>query len=594
MVSRLVYTPVRHSHIVTTFGPGAFSVTENGVTVLTCGPLTWLRSYQMERPLLAEAIDDLTIRDSHMERRLGIPRIVAPWPLSEDPGVRTDWFIPAVRFPLAEFCQNSECRRMTTSDHGDWKVGRCRYCQTRRGKSPPTTQVPVVLACQDGHLADVPWVEWTHEGHVCDRPQLRYRQTASPRRPTVECRACGASRSLDDGQSFACSGERPWLPGLPSDTCSRPAMLVERSSTSIYYADTASSLAVPPLGGIRPVLLRQLRGSAGLRQLRAVYEPGSRLVLDQMVRLCASLGTCTDSEELKHHLTALAQEEEQVDAIDGAELRRRELEAMLSPRPRAGRGQGQPDLVVEPISLSRFRLGPLMDSVAAVSVIPRLREVQVITGFSRLRALPRTPEEGYRQMWGAPYSPDDEAHNAGWLPGYEVFGEGILIELSTEAVARWRLSNSDSTRLRLHGPTPERALVHTLAHLVMRAAAPISGYMLPALRERIYDLDGHIAFLIYTTVGDIEGTMGGLAAMGRPGQFEALLGTAIGLATWCTTDPVCIESDPPPGLARESTTAPGACHHCLLLPETSCEQRNRHLDRALVVGAPGDRCGFAV
>ena len=569
-------------------------MTENGVAVLTCGPRTWLRSYQIERPLLAETIEDLTIRDSHMERRLGVPRIVAPWSLSEEPGAKTDWLIPAVRFPLAEFCRNSGCRLMHTSDSGEWKLGRCPYCRTTRGKSPPTTQVPVVLACQDGHLADVPWVDWVHDGHACTTPQLRYRQTASPRRPTVDCRACGASRAMDDDQNFTCSGERPWLPGLPPEMCSRPAMLVERSSTSIYYADTASGLAIPPLGGIRPVLLRLLRSSAGLRQLRTVYEPGSRLVLEQMVRLCASLGITTDAEEMERHLTALVHEDEQADAADDEEMRRRELDALLSRRPRVGRGQGQPDLVVEPIPLFQFGKGPLMDSVSAISVIPRLREVQVMTGFSRLRAFSRTPAEGYQQMWGTPYSPGDETQNAGWLPGYEVFGEGILIELSAEAVASWRLKNSDSRRLHLHGPTPERALVHTLAHLVMRAVAPISGYMLPSLRERIYDLDGHLAFLIYTTVGDIEGTMGGLVAMGRPGRLEALLGVAIDLATWCTTDPVCIESNPLTGMARTSTTAPGACHHCLLLPETSCEQRNRHLDRALVVGTPGDACGFAV
>jgi hypothetical protein len=125
----------------------------------------------------------------------------------------------------------------------------------------------------------------------------------------------------------------------------------------------------------------------------------------------------------------------------------------------------------------------------------------------------------------------------------------------------------------------------------MRSAAPRSGYSLPSLRERIYDVDGRLGFLVYTTVGDIEGTMGGLAALGRPGQLEPLLASAVSLADWCTIDPVCIEAGTP--LALPATTAPGACHHCLLLPETSCELRNRGLDRAVVVGAPEDRCGFS-
>ena len=32
-----------------------------------------------------------------------------------------------------------------------------------------------------------------------------------------------------------------------------------------------------------------------------------------------------------------------------------------------------------------------------------------------------------------------------------------------------------------------------------------------------------------------------------------------------------------------------ACHACALVPETSCEHRNGLLDRALLVGVPGER-----
>lgn len=590
MVSRLVYTPVRHSHLITTFGPGALSVTENGVTVLTCGPRTWLRSYRLERPTLTETIEDLMIRDSHMESRLGVSRIVAAWPLSEDPGVKTDWLVPAVRFPLAEFCRNTDCRRMHWSSQGEWKVGHCSVCTTRRGKSPPTTQVPVVLACLDGHMSDVPWISWVHVGFECMQPVLRYRQSASPRRPTVDCLTCGRSRTMDDEEAFACTGARPWLPGYPPEECGRNAQLVERSSTNIYFADTTSSLAIPPVAGIRPVLMRHLRNSAALRQLRAVYTPGNDLVLNRIAHVCASLGVRTSPQEIALHLNALEEEETRAEEADEDAVRSRELDALLSSRPRVGRGQGQPDLVVHPIQMACFSQSRLTAAMSAVSVVPRLREVEVLRGFSRLRAVARSPAEGYHQMWGGPRTEEDVLNGADWFPGYEVFGEGILIELDLNAWSTWASKTRESERIRNHVPHPERVLVHTLAHLVMRAAAPLSGFTLPSLRERIYDRDGRLAFLIYTTVGDIEGTMGGLAALGRPGKLERLIDSAMGMAEWCTTDPVCIESSPPPGLP--ATTAPGACHHCLLLPETSCEQRNRGLDRAVVIGAPGDDCGF--
>ena len=50
----------------------------------------------------------------------------------------------------------------------------------------------------------------------------------------------------------------------------------------------------------------------------------------------------------------------------------------------------------------------------------------------------------------------------------------------------------------------------------------------------------------------------------------------------CSNDPVCAEHAP--DAAYESRQLQGAaCHGCLLIAETSCEQRNDFLDRALVV-----------
>jgi hypothetical protein len=88
--------------------------------------------------------------------------------------------------------------------------------------------------------------------------------------------------------------------------------------------------------------------------------------------------------------------------------------------------------------------------------------------------------------------------------------------------------------------------------------------------------------LIYTAAGDSEGTMGGLVRMATPESLSSVLADALGKARWCSTDPVCMELGEA-GQGPDSCNM-AACHGCALLPETSCEEFNRFLDRALVVG----------
>jgi len=91
---------------------------------------------------------------------------------------------------------------------------------------------------------------------------------------------------------------------------------------------------------------------------------------------------------------------------------------------------------------------------------------------------------------------------------------------------------------------------------------------------------GMAGVLIYTAAGDSEGSMGGLVRMGEPGILEYTLARALERAQWCSSDPVCIESK---GQGPDSCNL-AACHSCSLLPETSCEEQNRLLDRGVVIG----------
>src|SRR5690606_11132407 len=105
-----------------------------------------------------------------------------------------------------------------------------------------------------------------------------------------------------------------------------------------------------------------------------------------------------------------------------------------------------------------------------------------------------------------------------------------------------------------------------------------------SIRERIYvGSDGRggkmFGLLIYTSDGDSEGSLGGLVRLGKPEVLENILEQALKRATWCSSDPLCSHSIPKG--SKGSNLA--ACHHCLLLPETSCESRNEFLDREFVV-----------
>jgi Domain of unknown function (DUF1998) len=125
-------------------------------------------------------------------------------------------------------------------------------------------------------------------------------------------------------------------------------------------------------------------------------------------------------------------------------------------------------------------------------------------------------------------------------------------------------------------------MLHSLSHLLLTQIALECGYPAASLRERVYALPDERMFgiLIHTGTSDSEGTLGGLVEAGR--RMGEHLVEAIEAARLCSNDPVCAEHDP--SAEHDPLRLHGAaCHGCLLIAETSCEQRNDWLDRALVV-----------
>jgi hypothetical protein len=229
-----------------------------------------------------------------------------------------------------------------------------------------------------------------------------------------------------------------------------------------------------------------------------------------------------------------------------------------------------------------------------VVVATKLREVRALVGFSRLDP-------------AATVVSPDLGKGLDWLPGLEVFGEGIFIGLVEEAVRQWEAGPAvgrveilgkrrQSSRLSFWLPEakPRVVLLHTLAHLLIRQMAFDSGYSSASLRERIYaapptdDRPGQAGILIYTAAGDAEGTLGGLARLGEPERLAPSMLAMLQRSLWCSNDPICRDS-PGQGLGALNRAA---CHACTLISETSCIYSNALLDRALVVGSPEPGVSF--
>jgi hypothetical protein len=119
------------------------------------------------------------------------------------------------------------------------------------------------------------------------------------------------------------------------------------------------------------------------------------------------------------------------------------------------------------------------------------------------------------------------------------------------------------------------------ASAVASAISLECGYPASSLRERVYAIAGvGYGVLIYTGTSDAEGTLGGLIEVGR--RIAPVVRSALERGLLCSNDPVCAQHTPQSDYERRFLHG-AACHGCLLIAETSCEQQHDFLDRGLVI-----------
>jgi hypothetical protein len=607
---------IRRAQLISPFGVGAMAVLVGGSSVVTAGLDHWYAGDGVD-------LNDFRLDEWRLQRRLGVSHFRLPPDYrtssgrgQHEPNLRLT--VPSLRFPRWSFCPY--CKRL--HEHPLAFQGRARCVDSKHdgknGQAPVLAQVPFVIACERGHLADFPWREWVHKTVTpsCSGPlRLNSGGGGSLAGQVVSCDGCKARRPLSnitntsrdsegqpstvltekltDHDTFDCSGWRPWL-GDAMEPCGRPVRATLRGASNVYFPLVESSIYLP----------QQRTAPADLLEILKKPQFAVLGVLQQAGQLSVTSVRAVDQYGLLEHysdeeITAgvedvsrpVEEHDLSIDDLPQTEWRRPEYELL--------RGQlANADLTVT--APTTPHASTLREAFPLVRLVETLRETRALWGFTRLNSAGLKLNEGKERLWKSMPSAARE-----WLPAYEVRGEGIYLEFDEARLQAWESQPAVRQRTQLiaqrygvvseHRGLAERELpprlilLHTAAHLLINQLIFECGYSSASLRERLYvatDDRPMAGLLIYTAAGDSEGTMGGLVRMGKPGELERVWDAALAAGEWCSTDPICMEVGEA-GQGPDSCNM-AACHACALLPETSCEEFNRFLDRAMLVGSLKD------
>ena len=191
------------------------------------------------------------------------------------------------------------------------------------------------------------------------------------------------------------------------------------------------------------------------------------------------------------------------------------------------------------------------------------------------------------------------------LPGVESFGEGIFIEFNQENLSSWykkqskinsfnkrikTLKNnannseyrrSDEKKLMINNPEylSKFIFIHTFSHIFIKELEFLTGYPATSISERLYINENEMQGVLIYTIAGAEGSFGGLVSQANSERFVKILKSALARAKDCASDPICYNSEGQ-GIGGLNIAA---CYSCSLLPETSCEEFNSYLDRAMLI-----------
>lgn len=553
---------VRPNQLITTYGPGSIiDAVNDSLTVLDL-------SFWTDK--------GVEINDVRLSNYLKVQKLYTP-----KAGGKED--IPVVSFPYYHVCTNANCRALFDGrETFDGELYKQTQGQVKCSCGWDAFPARFITICENGHMDDFPWRWWVHRGDTHCNKTMRLKstgKTSSLAELLVEC-DCGQSRTMlgsmskENFTSLCCTGNHPHRPGYKSEKCTKNVIPSQRGASNVYFSVPKNAISIPPYTSPIFEVISANRGAIDFAA--KMGELGLDMAYQQFFE-----GKFT-REEFNEAFKKVSE-----DIKEFTDLKEMEYAAITH----HDDVKYQHD--VKYFKAEEVTLMPsLTQYISRVIKIHRLREVRVLTGFTRLESAEPDVEDGPR------ICKLKAGQGEKWLPAVAINGEGIFIELNRQSISRWmsdaRVSDRSKKYVKCYSNyceskgwehfktrNAEYVLLHTLSHMLIKEMALISGYSSASLSERIYSSDDMCGLLIYTGAADKEGSLGGLVELGSMKKFVPLLKQALENALTCTTDPECFMKNP-----TSERLNGAACHSCTMISETACECGNRLLDRAFVVPIP--------
>jgi len=502
--------------------------------------------------------------------------------------------IPACRFPSWMHC--GKCDGLYFKPWRKKPADEPLVCP--KCKHSNIKQAPWVFIHPNGHMADIPWHYIAHQNaktpdqnnckHDWNSSYLKLRKSNNGY--NLSCMRCSAFNKFDESARipYGMTSSQPWLRET-TETSEDLAVIMSINDSRIHTSESDSALVIPPESRIRRgSVIDRLYCNTKLRD--RIARAKNPLAIKRETRKAAEELNCSKSEVVR-----AVSEIENGYPYYGAnptidDLLLSEFGALCGIIPNNLEDE---DLVTEHYSEQwstcvtdemAASTKAVINSISNLVAVTRLKEIQVLRGFSRM---------------GGDLTPPDIIGKSKWLPALEMYGEGLFITIDEEILSRWesslpiqkraadfieRFAAADMNFNVEIQVSPRFLLLHTISHLLIRQLEAVAGYPAASLKERIYYSSNRNApmagILVYVAVPDSSGSLGGLAEHAKPDKFIRLISSVFEHAEWCSLDPVCSEHEGQgPGLLNKA-----ACHGCALIPEPSCICGNLLLDRTFIKG----------